>query len=198
MTDLYNKEDEGDFMKRVHAVSLAFFLLCLAACSSGKATETPTFTSMPVSIDTQAPASPTAEAAQPTDTPAGTPGSISGTILTPENIPPLIRVTVYAREVDTGAIYSVQVPDGQTTYQISNIPQGVYYAIAYSIPDGIPQGVGGAFTSSGIVSADSSAAQMKCDNSLTEITLSSGNMDFQGADIGCWGGNSLIYLTPIP
>jgi hypothetical protein len=185
-------------MKRIHALSLAFFLLALAACSPSKTAEIPTPTSSPISIETQAPASPSVETAQPTDTPAGPLGSISGTILTPDNFAPLIRTTVYALEVDTGAVYSVQVPDGQTTYRISNVPEGVYYAIAFSIPDGIPQGVGGAYTSSGIVAADSSSQQMKCDNSIIQITLSSGNMDFQGADIGCWGGNATVYLTPMP
>jgi hypothetical protein len=185
-------------MKRIHAVLLAFFLLGVAACSPGKAAETPTLASLPASVETQESASPTAEVVQPSETPSGPLGSISGTLLIPENIPPLLNVTVYARELDTGAVYSAQVPDGQTTYQIPNIPMGVYYAIAFSFPEGIPQGVGGAYTSSGVISVDSSAQQMKCDNSLVAVTLSSGNMDFQGADIGCWGGNAVMYLTPIP
>jgi hypothetical protein len=185
-------------MKRIHAVLLAFFLFGLAACSPAKAAETPTLASLPASAETQPPASPTAEAIPPSATPSGPLGSISGTILTLNNFPPLLNLTVYAREVGTGAVYSVQIPDGQATYQIPNIPVGVYYAIAFSIPEGIPQGVGGAYTSSGVISVDSSAQQMKCDNSMVAITLSPANMDFQGADIGCWGGNAPIYLTPIP
>jgi hypothetical protein len=167
-------------------------ILMLVVVSCGGPTSTPAAvsTDTPASIESPTPAIPT-----DTLTPAGPLGSISGQIApVAANSGPTGTLRVYAREVNTLAINYVEVPDGQTNYVISGLPVGVYEVIGWIYPDGVT----GAYTSAGISTAQTSADQLTCDNSILQITIKPSKLDFQGADIGCWAGDFFMLLTPMP
>jgi hypothetical protein len=168
-------------------------LLALGTASCG-ATATPAAVSITAPTDTLAAPTDTAETAGATDTPSGPVGSISGKILPPPVGQPGTAMKIVAREKNLGAVYAVDVAKDATSYTIGNLPLGRYYVFGWYYPDGLP----GAFTSSKISVAETSADQLTCTNSLVEIKLTVGHPDFQGADIACWAGNYFSFMTPEP
>ena len=81
----------------------------------------------------------TAQAVTATPVPGDSTGGISGKLSYPsEGIPPLL---VVAFNVDTGDYFWVLTQLNRATYQIDDLPVGVYHVAAYLLPDG--QMVGG-------------------------------------------------------
>ncbi len=173
---------------------LVLLALTVSACGTA---ETPVATATTEMTPTETPVvlTPTPTVAPPTDTPSGPLGSISGNILpvAPDSGPAGIT-RVGAREVNTGRVTLIDVPAGQTTYTIPGLMVGTYNVIGWIYPDGVT----GAYTKTGISTVKTSVEQLKCNNSVEEITLGPGKMDFTGADIGCWAGDYYFLLTPIP
>lgn len=167
---------------------LVFLALSASSCS---AEQTPVASTAAVPTDTQPASTLTPE---PTETPSGPLGSISGTILPPGAEQPATSIRIYAREKASSKVFAIEIPLTQTTYTLSGLPMGTYTVFAWFYPNGAP----GAYTSSKIVFATTSSDQFKCSNSLIEIVLTEKNPDFQGADIGCWAGDFFIYITPMP
>jgi hypothetical protein len=164
----------------------ACLLLALAACSPTQSPASPT--SSGTAIDTPVSSTLTATELLPTNTPSGPTGTISGKII-PIGSPQPNSLKIFVREKDAGTIYSADFAMDATSYSISNIPPGVYNVFAWYYPNGLA----GAYTSSKITYAGTSSDQFNCTNSLLDITLSVGNMDFQGADMACWGGDFFSY-----
>lgn len=124
----------------------------------------------------------------PTDT-AG--ASISGEILTTTADRPALRL--FAREVVTGRVYEVQVPQGQPTYRIERLPAGTYVVVAWLAPHGLA----GGYTSDLTLAAASVEEQDACGHALVLVKLDPGQV-FTGADIRCWGANFFTWITPAP
>ena len=173
---------------------MALLALAVSACGAGETPVPPTAGSAQPT-ETQIVLTPTATVAQPTDTPSGPLGSISGNILpvAPDS-GPTGSTKIAAREVNTGWVKVIDIPDGQTSYTIDGLPMGTYIVLGWIFPDGV---VGG-YTRTGISTVMTSSEQLKCNNALVEITIGPGAMDFTGAEIGCWAGDYYFYLTPIP
>jgi hypothetical protein len=174
---------------RVSAIPVsACLLLALAACSP---TQNPASPTTPGTVtDTPVSSTPTATEIRATNTPSGPTGTISGKIIPIGAPQPATALKIYAREKDAGTIYSEDISIDQTSYSISNIPPGVYNVFAWYSPGGLA----GAYTSSKIIFAGTSSDQFTCTNSLLDITLTLGNLDFQGADMACWGGDYFSYF----
>jgi hypothetical protein len=107
--------------------------------------------------------------------------SISGNILLETN-DPFLRI--YARDINTGEIYSVNPGTGNPTYTIPNLPPGTYVVVGWFHP----MGASGAYTSLNTVIAETEGQQRACEEAIIEIQLESDEA-FDGADIGCWGGD---------
>jgi hypothetical protein len=167
---------------------LACLMLALAACSPAQNPVSPTLAV--AATDTIVPATPTATEIQATNSPSGPLGSISGAIVPPGDPQPATSLNIYAREKNGGTIYTLDIPIDQTSYKISNLPAGVYNVFAWFYEKGLD----GAYTSAKITLATTSSDQLTCTNSLVDITLAPGKMDFNDADIACWGGNFFSYF----
>jgi hypothetical protein len=169
---------------------LIFFSLAVVSCNA----ESTVVPSTAAPTDTQAPATSTPAVTASTETPAGPLGSISGSVLPPTVAQPATVLKVFAREKDTGKLYSADFPVDQTQYTIPDIPFGRYIVVAWYYPDGIP----GAYTSAGIKEVTTSSEQLRCNNSLVEIVLTEKDPDYRGADLTCWAGDYFFYMTPVP
>jgi hypothetical protein len=181
---------------RFSAFGLSVLLaLAVSACGAGE-TAVPTATAaIGLPAETQIVLTPTETIPLPTDTPSGPLGSISGNILpvAPDS-GPTGTTRIGAREINTGRVTLIDIPDGQMTYTIPGLPVGTYVVLGWIYPDGVT----GGYTTTGISTVTTSSEQMTCNNALVEITLGPGAMDFTGADIGCWAGDYYFLLTPIP
>jgi hypothetical protein len=175
--------------------ALCLLTLAVSACGSGEAAAPSATPGAELPTETQMVSMPTATVAPPTDTPSGPLGSISGDILpvAPDS-GPTGSTKIAAREINTGWVKLIDIPDGQTNYTIDGLPVGTYVVLGWIYPDGV---VGG-YTNTGISTVMTSSEQLKCNNALVEITIGPGAMDFTGAEIGCWAGDYYFYLTPIP
>jgi hypothetical protein len=99
------------------------------------------------------------------------PGSISGALSYPGALIPPLRIVAYRGE--GGPTFSVEVPQGSTTYTISDVPPGVYHVVAYVTPSaskgfivGLPAGYSHAVLC---------GLWFDCsDHSLVEVTVGSG------------------------
>lgn len=163
-------------------------LMALAGCSPTPKTSTPTGSG--AVVNTPAQSTPGVTELVPTKTASGPTGSISGNIIPIGSPQPADTLKIYARARDAGTIYSSDISPDATSYSISNIPPGVYNVFAWYSPSGLA----GAYTSAKITFAGTSSDQFNCTNSLLDITLSAGTMDFQGADMACWGGDFFSYF----
>jgi hypothetical protein len=163
-------------------------LVALAGCSPAPKTSSPTASR--AILDTPVPSTPGATELVPTNTAAGPTGSISGNIIPIGSPQPADHLKIYARERNAGTIFSTDISVDASSYSISNIPPGVYNVFAWYSPNGLA----GAYTSAKITFAGTSSDQFNCTNSLLDITLSTGAMDFQGADMACWGGDFFSYF----
>lgn len=172
---------------------LVFFALAFSSCAPEQTPVPPTTAEIPTDIQTMPTSTP--ELVIPSDTPSGPLGSISGNILpvAPDS-GPTGAMRVGAREINTGQVTWIDIPDGQTTYTIPGLPVGKYIVLGWVYPDGVT----GAYTTTGISTVKTSSEQLTCNNSVEEITLGPGQMDFTGADIGCWAGDYYFLLTPLP
>ena len=179
-------------MKVTSIPVLACMALALAACSSTQNPASPT-ASGPVT-DTSVPSTPTATQVLPTATPSGPVGSISGKIVPLGGPQPATALKIFAVEKNTGMTYTADFAIDATSYSISNIPPGVYNVFAWYYKGGLY----GAYTSAKITLAETSEDQFNCTNALLDITITTANLNFTGADMGCWGGDYSSYLTPQP
>ncbi len=66
------------------------------------------------------------------------PGSISGSLSYPGSVIPPLRIVAYRGE--GGPRFSVEVPQGSSTYIIGDVPAGLYHVVAYVAP-GAPAGM---------------------------------------------------------
>lgn len=107
--------------------------------------------------------------------------SVAGRILYETN-DPFLRV--YARDVNTGQVYSVKPGTGNLTYIIPNLPPGTYVVVGWFHP----MGASGAYTSLDTVIAETEGQQRACEQAIIQIELQAGEV-YDGADIGCWGGD---------
>src|SRR5258706_7182183 len=70
----------------------------------------------------------TAQAVTPT--PAGSTGSISGSLNYPSSFIPALRIVVYL--TGTSQYFYVDTVQNQNSYQIDNLPVGIYHVVAYT------------------------------------------------------------------
>ncbi len=180
---------------------IGLFLLCLSfcltatACGAAENTVSPQGTPSDAAVSVSPTVQPTATIPADTPTPTGPLGSISGKIIPPyPDQNPIPASRVYAREVNTGFITGVELPEGQVEYTLTGVPVGVFEVVGWFYP----QGQAGAYTSSELVLAETSGDQFTCNTSLEQVTLKAGQMDVTGIDIACWGGDFFFVLTPIP
>lgn len=109
------------------------------------------------------------------------PGNISGRILY-EAKDPFLRV--FAREINTGQIFSVEPETDDLTYAIPDLPPGTYVVVGWFHP----MGASGAYTSLDTVIAETEGQQRACEEAIVKIELQAGET-YDGANIGCWGGD---------
>jgi len=107
--------------------------------------------------------------------------SISGTILYESNDPFL---WIYAHEVNTGEVYSINPQAGARTYTITDLPAGTYVVVGWFKP----LGASGAYTSLDTVIAEGEDQMRACEEAIIYIELEPGE-EYTGADIRCWGGD---------
>jgi hypothetical protein len=172
-------------------------LLCLVtvSCVTSQNTTLPQGTAVTSPESASPTVVPTDTRAADTPTPTGPLGSISGKIIPPyPDQNPIPASRIYAREVNTGWITAVELPEGQTDYTIPGVPEGVFEIVGWFYP----KGQAGAYTSSKIILAETSGDQFKCTTSLERIMMKAGNMEVKGIDIACWGGDFFFVLTPMP
>jgi hypothetical protein len=176
--------------------AIAMLAILAAASVSCTPEQTPAVqTSANVPAETQVSITLTPTAALPTDTPTGPLGSISGNIRpVAPNSGPTGTMRIGAREINSGRVTLVDIPDGQSAYTIAGLPVGTYMVFGWVYPDGVT----GAYTSTVIATVKTSAEQMTCNNSILTIDLAPDTLDVTGVDIGCWAGDYFSYLTPIP
>jgi hypothetical protein len=170
----------------------ACLFLALAACSPTKNPPSPT--SVGPGTDTVVPATPTETKILPTNTPSGPVGTISGKIIPIGSAQPGTDLKIFVREKNQGTMYTLDIPVDRTEYAIGGIPPGVYNVFAWYYPDGLA----GSYSSAKITFAGTSSDQFTCTNSLQDLTLSVGSLDFSGADISCWGGDYFSYIGMHP
>lgn len=73
-------------------------------------------------------------------------GSISGTLMYPSSAIPAMAVIAFNAE-NINEYYFVTTIDGQSTYQIDNLPEGSYHVVAYTLGgNGSPGGLAGGYT----------------------------------------------------
>ncbi len=166
--------------------------VALVACSPAQHPASPT-TSNPIS-NTAVASTPTLTAILPTVTPSGPVGSISGKIIPIGTPQPATALIIYAVEKNTGMTYTADFGIDATSYTISNIPPGVYNVFAWYSKGGLY----GAYTSAKVALAETSEDQFNCTNALLDITISAANLNFTGADMGCWGGDYSSFLPLQP
>lgn len=107
--------------------------------------------------------------------------SISGTILLESEDPFL---WVYAHEVNSGEVYSINPQAGARTYTLPDLPAGTYVVVGWFKP----MGASGAHTTLDTVIAEGRDQMRACEEAIVEIELEPGE-EYAGADIGCWGGD---------
>lgn len=118
-------------------------------------TSTPTVTPTPTS--TMAPA-------QPSDTPQQT-GAISGKLSYPSEWIPAQRVVAF--RLESNDYFYVETIDGQSSYQITDLPEGFYQVIAYVIDGDL---------SAGYTKAVACGLSVECtDHSLIIVQVSGGS-----------------------
>jgi hypothetical protein len=119
--------------------------------------------------------------------PVGGTGSISGSLSYPsEGIPPLL---VVAFDINTGFNYWVLTEQNQQTYQIDNLPVGVYHVFAYLLPDGSFVGAYDQFYLCGL--------QQGCtDYALVDVVVQAGAV-ISNINPGNWYGDPVNY-PPMP
>ncbi len=108
-------------------------------------------------------------------------GGIAGGLDYPaEGVPPL-RIFVFDA-TNPAVFYSMETALHQRTYQIDNLPPGIYHVVAYTIGgDGYPAGLSGGYTK-----AIACGLTAECsDHSLIDVVVSAGTIT-SGVDIRDW------------
>ena len=101
-------------------------------------------------------------------------GSIAGQLSYPSSFIPAQTVIAYD---DNGYYYYVTTADGQSTYQIDNLPPGNYRVVAYTVDGSL---------SAGYSQAVPCGLSVECtDNSLIYVTVTSGQVT-QGVNPQDW------------
>jgi RES domain-containing protein len=103
--------------------------------------------------------------------PAVANGSIAGKLMYPANSIPSLRIVAF--RVGTSSYYYMDTALGQSSYQLDNLPPGVYHVVAYVRP-------GGGFTgglSGGYTQMVPCGLQYGCnDHSLIDVTVTAGHL----------------------
>ena len=108
---------------------------------------------------------------QPPPGPAATTGSIAGNLNYPaEHIPPMKVVAFLG---GTNQYYWVATLDGQSSYQIDNLPPGIYHVVAYTVGgNGFPVNLPGGYTQ-----AVPCGLSVNCTNhNLIDVNVSAGQL----------------------
>jgi hypothetical protein len=164
-------------MKIKTMLTILLIGMLLAACASApQTTNAPdvddivaqTFAAMTAQAATVTEAPATLTVVPPTDTPAVTPtpvpGSISGTLSYPSSFLPPMRVAAF--QVNGFNYRYVDTMEGQSTFQITELPPGKYHVAAYSM-DGSLAG--------GFTLAVACGLSVDCaDHSLIDVVVVSG------------------------
>jgi len=100
-------------------------------------------------------------------------------------------VWVFAHETNTHQVTHIQTGEGECTYTLTGLSPGDYLVVGWYYPGG----ASGAYTSLDTVIAASAGEVRACEGAITQITLAPGQ-HFEGADLGCWGGNFFILADP--
>ena len=105
--------------------------------------------------------------------PAGQSGSISGALSYPAEGIPAMAVVAYWVGGGPQYYYYVLTQQGQSSYQIDNLPIGNYHVVAYTMGGGgFPQGLAGGYTQ-----AVPCGLSVNCnDHSLIDVQVSNGGV----------------------
>ncbi len=162
-----SEEEKVDHQRLLHLFAIALSVLLLtSACTPLSAV-----TSTPVGSPTVPP-----------------PASISGTILLESGDPFL---WIYAHEVTSGEVYSINPEAGARTYTIPDLPAGTYVVVGWFKP----MGASGAYSSLDTVIAEGVDQMRACEEAIVYVELEPGE-EYIGADIGCWGGDFFDWTEP--
>jgi hypothetical protein len=105
----------------------------------------------------------------PSATTSSTSGSISGSLNYPADSLPAMYVTAY--QVGTQNYQYVITNAGQGTYQIDNLPAGIYHVVAYTVGGGgFPAGFAGGYTKAVPCGLSANCA----DHTLIDVTVTAG------------------------
>ena len=106
------------------------------------------------------------------NTPAVAPvGSIAGSLSYPAEAVPAMAIIAYHVGGSPNDYYHMVTQQGQTTYQIDNLPGGVYQVVAYTMGgNGFPAGLAGGHTQATLC-----GYQVNClDHTLINVTVTAG------------------------
>lgn len=161
-------------LKRIAVMLVLAGVLLACGLATPTATEPPT-------DDLATSVALTLTAAAPSETPPPQTGSIQGQLSYPsEFVPPMIVVAYQAG--DYNSYYYVYTVENQPTYQIDNLPPGVYHVVSYpSVDLGQPPDLGGGYSQS-----VPCGLQYGCnDHSLIDVVVTAGQVT-TGIDPGDW------------
>ncbi len=96
---------------------------------------------------------------------------------------------IYARELTTGQVTYIDVPDGATSFTIPDLPVGTYIVVAWFYPGG----VSGGYTALDTLMAEGAAEQEACTMALIQIPLAPGE-NYHDVTIACWGGDFFDFV----
>ncbi len=116
-------------------------------------------------------AAPTAPAEGSTASPSATNGGISADLTYPASALPPLRIVAF--QVGSGSYYYTETSQGQSSYELDNIPPGTYHVVAYVIPGaGFPAGVPGGYSQAVPCGLQSTCA----DHSLIDVVVTAGQV----------------------
>jgi hypothetical protein len=111
----------------------------------------------------------TAQAATDATAEPDSTGSLSGQLGYPSEAIPPLRVVAF--DANSDSFYYVETSYNQSTYQISGLPVGIYYVVAYTLGGGsFPAGLAGGFTQATLCGLTVDCS----DHSLAAVIVSSG------------------------
>ncbi|HEX8991510.1 MAG TPA: hypothetical protein VF784_07505 [Anaerolineales bacterium] len=110
-------------------------------------------------------------AAGSTPSPSATSGSIAGELMYPASALPPLRVVAF--QVGSGRYYYTETSQGQSSYELDNLPPGTYHVVAYVIQGvGFPAGGPGGYSQ-----AVPCGLQATCnDHNLIDVVVTPGQV----------------------
>jgi hypothetical protein len=91
---------------------------------------------------------------------------------------------IYAHEVNTSKVYSINPKAGARSYTIADLPAGTYVVVGWFKP----MGASGAYTSLDAIIAEGEDQMRAREEAIVHIELEPGEA-YTGAHIRCWGGD---------